>query len=112
MMEIEEAVRVLAHVFRQASSVEVKKEPSDDHALPAIRFLNFTEAAELVGVSAKTIRKWTTHYGLKDHGAGRVHRVLLSELLAFNAHARARAQQDADPAELAANIMTKRKGSA
>lgn len=72
--QIRETVRTVVREELRQALAELRPNSAE--------LLSVEEAAELAGVNPATVRKWMRQ-GLRRHGAGRVWRVLRSDLLAW-----------------------------
>ena len=57
--------------------------PGASAAMPEVRYLTLTEAADLARVALSTLRWWLTAKGLRWHKPGRHRLVRLDDLQAF-----------------------------
>ena len=79
-------------------------------AAPTVKeFLSVQEAAELVDVSATTVREWMAA-GLRHYQKGRVVRLRRSELLAFLSVKSPQAEAEVDVEQHAVAILAKARG--
>ena len=90
---LELAVWQLVHEVRHLADARETEMPT---TTVANEFLSVAEAAEFVGVSTKTIRRWLNTDELRAHGTGRVLRVRRAGLIALMERGRRGERVDTD----------------